>query len=388
MSANLRRALEKLGGKGASLDDLPTDREATDWNVIAAETSLGPLELVALKTYKVQQPSQEPDAKKQRVLVIHTSPDNNVFASPAKTQLPEIDEKSCKFLEPKGWLDTTCAQVLGQARIQDKDNTRCSPIALVRCSRGGKTRSMKELAKRIRAEDDEYAIVFISFNTGTPLAANPRNPIDEVCIRIAFAALKLEGGLDYEDFDNFYSKNEVSKEWVKEWLGSEKCILFIDELNLLQDRIDKNVAVFLKEYFVLRKGRGLVFASHLATLQNKLADFMFSESNREVVLQPLPLIPSLRETRDHFQQQDLSPQEVLFLGLIPSLIVEVRAGNKITRRRSVLVENYIEELKGGNQMASMKEVCKLLTSLVTGQNYTPLQELMTADLNQQDDTIV
>ena len=58
MSANLRCALEKLEGNGGSLDDLPTDREATDWNVIAAETSLRPLELVALKTHREQQQQQ------------------------------------------------------------------------------------------------------------------------------------------------------------------------------------------------------------------------------------------------------------------------------------------------------------------------------------------
>ena len=55
MSANLRRALKKLEEKGGSLDDLPTNREATDWNVIAAESSLGPLKLVVLKTHREQQ---------------------------------------------------------------------------------------------------------------------------------------------------------------------------------------------------------------------------------------------------------------------------------------------------------------------------------------------
>ena len=59
MSANLRRALKKLEEKGGSLDDLPTNCEATDWNVIAAESSLGPLELVALKTHREQQQHQD-----------------------------------------------------------------------------------------------------------------------------------------------------------------------------------------------------------------------------------------------------------------------------------------------------------------------------------------
>ena len=40
MSTNLCRALEKIKRNGGSLEDLPTDREATDWNVIAAEKCL------------------------------------------------------------------------------------------------------------------------------------------------------------------------------------------------------------------------------------------------------------------------------------------------------------------------------------------------------------
>lgn len=58
MSSKLQRALENLVEKGVSLDNLPTDREATDWNVIAEETSLEQLELVALKTHKEQQLQQ------------------------------------------------------------------------------------------------------------------------------------------------------------------------------------------------------------------------------------------------------------------------------------------------------------------------------------------
>ena len=59
MPANLRQALKNLEEKGGSLDDLPTKCEATDWNVIAAESSLGPLELVVLKTHREQQQHQD-----------------------------------------------------------------------------------------------------------------------------------------------------------------------------------------------------------------------------------------------------------------------------------------------------------------------------------------
>ena len=58
-STFLREALNKLEKRGLSLADCPSNREATDWQVVAAETNLEALELVALKTYKEQQQPQQ-----------------------------------------------------------------------------------------------------------------------------------------------------------------------------------------------------------------------------------------------------------------------------------------------------------------------------------------
>lgn len=65
MSPNHRRALEKLQGKEVSLDDLPDDREAGDWTVIAEQTGLEPLELVALKNHKQQQHARKPELQQR-----------------------------------------------------------------------------------------------------------------------------------------------------------------------------------------------------------------------------------------------------------------------------------------------------------------------------------
>jgi hypothetical protein len=59
----------------------------------------------------------------------------------------------------------------------------------------------------------------------------------------------------------------------KDWLQKHKCILFIDELNLLQNVIDGDLALFLKDTFLLPSGRGYVFSSHVVSLTEKLRDF-------------------------------------------------------------------------------------------------------------------
>eukprot|EP00542_Grammatophora_oceanica_P009931 CAMPEP_0194044448 /NCGR_PEP_ID=MMETSP0009_2-20130614/15916_1 /TAXON_ID=210454 /ORGANISM="Grammatophora oceanica, Strain CCMP 410" /LENGTH=433 /DNA_ID=CAMNT_0038688973 /DNA_START=164 /DNA_END=1462 /DNA_ORIENTATION=+ len=58
-SPGFLRALQKIQGLGFSLDDLPANREATDWDVIAEEASLERFEVVALKTHREQQHHQQ-----------------------------------------------------------------------------------------------------------------------------------------------------------------------------------------------------------------------------------------------------------------------------------------------------------------------------------------
>lgn len=139
--------------------------------------------------------------------------------------------------------------------------------------------------------------MFVTFNSETPLAKPKyRDPIGVLCVRISYAALKEkgEGG-----FREFYFSNEVGKEWVEKWLQSpkgqpvKKCILFVDKLNLVLDKADDGLASFLKENFVCPKERGLVFTSHVASTNARLAELMCSPSKREVILRPLPYQPSL-----------------------------------------------------------------------------------------------
>jgi hypothetical protein len=190
---------------------------------------------------------------------------------------------------------------------------------------------MMELVKEIRKQDSSYGIMYVTLNTATPLTSSAQqDPVAELCIRIAFAALKRRKPHDRKAFLKCCETNTIDQAWVKDWLKGKKCILFIDELNLLRHTIDEPLALFLKSNFLLDSGRGLVFSSHVASLSNELSTFMSSEGNRQVITIPLPIIPSLQEARATLMIPARSPQDALFLGLMPGLIVERKHGRAPT----------------------------------------------------------
>jgi hypothetical protein len=334
------------------------------------------------ESYQVEAP-----AKKRKVAVYND--DDDIFHSILKTPLPETHEsiEIEPFLAPETWLNDTCEVVLKQANLVESDNPRVSPVALVRCSRGGKTRSMMELMQQIRKKDPKYGILYVTFNTATPLQDSPsaHDPVAELCVRIAFAALKKRKPHDIKEFVDFCNKNTFDSKWVEKWLREDKCILFIDELNLVQSIFDNPLAQFLKSNFLLGEGRGLVFSSHVASLSNKLSSFLESPSNRQVITLTLPVIPSLREAIKKFSYNELSARKALFLGLIPGLIVEHKYHHKPTQRRKLAVENFVEVVN-----AEEREVYKLLKTLLTGDELAVdkhLLELMTTDVTD-DDTMI
>jgi hypothetical protein len=86
---------------------------------------------------------------------------------------------------------------------------------------------MLELMKEVRSQDPSYALIYISPITRTPLGIeNSAKPVEELCIRIPFAALKeRQPNNSIEAFRHFYSSYTVDQQWVKDWLQKHKCTL-------------------------------------------------------------------------------------------------------------------------------------------------------------------
>jgi hypothetical protein len=249
------------------------------------------------------------------------------IASPGEVAIPKLEEENPPtFTAPDNWLQSICEEIVLWKQQEDTAAVRVPPLCLARCSRGGKTRSLYEIAKFLKEQWKDTAVVYVTFNAWSEIQEwEQHDPVGALFRRIAFAALK---GRSYKDSvkQYRYMKNqEVSKAWIEKWLGEQPCVLLIDELNKVKnlERPDSNsesLAKVLKDMFLTEKGRYFVFSSHLATTGDRLAEYMESTSAREVLKRALPLIPSLQAARVNLKNVDLRVQEVYFYGLVPALI--------------------------------------------------------------------
>ena len=116
---------------------------------------------------------------------------------------------------------------------EEEQPDRVQPMALMRCSRGGKTRVLLELNKMLRERNPEVSVVYVSFNNFSSLEAwELRDPVAALCRRIAFSALR-ERNATHGGFDAFRNTTVMEDDIIR-WLGDTACVLLIDELNVLE----------------------------------------------------------------------------------------------------------------------------------------------------------
>jgi hypothetical protein len=126
--------------------------------------------------------------------------------------------------------------------------------------------------------------------------------------------------------------------------NGSKVVLLIDELNMLSGGpLDADVANFLKQEFLDKAGRYLVFTSHIPLntddiSKNKLAPYSptFTPSPRGVVTVHQPLSIELNKLRAMPGCESLTVSEVTIYGGIPSLIYSAKGHDLLTPRERFL----------------------------------------------------
>jgi len=128
----------------------------------------------------------------------HKSP--NWVVSPLPDDLsrirpPRLSKDAPEFVCEEGWLSKTKEKILDGFRAGDSGDGsfRVPPLALIRHTRGGKTRSLYEL---MRVMDEHFlgvanspVLLFITFNDFANLSSwEIENPLKAVCHRISFSA--------------------------------------------------------------------------------------------------------------------------------------------------------------------------------------------------------
>jgi hypothetical protein len=300
---------------------------------------------------------------------------------------PPIRDSEPPFTAPTDWLDVTAAMIMERYhQCESKSGgERLAPMALIRCSRGGKTRAMYEISRHLK--DKKIPVIFVSLNDFSDVTKDEgKDGLGAVCKRIAFAALK---GMNYDapQFEEF-ENTSVSSEQINVWLGQTGCVLLIDELNNLP--MSTELAEFLKNVFLKPANRYLVFSSHVTSTSVELSKYIETYNSRQIVSRPLPLIPSLATAVTNFNWPTLNPREALYYGLVPALIHEARLqnirsfGHLPSAKRMTAIKTCIQQ-----NLVTDRNIRFLLKSFITGDQLDvmePLLQLMDAAENKEEIT--
>jgi hypothetical protein len=236
----------------------------------------------------------------------------------------------------EGWLQDvkdTVERELATANGEEGEGHRVEPMALVRCSREGKTRALYEISNRA-GHTMEILLLSSSFrSTTSPRLTNAIKKNHALLRRIAFAALKTRyDGKPSVRFSEFRERDfAITKADILHWLGDAPALLIMDELKNLDEltlegsRKATEFAEFVKATFLTPTGRYFVFSTRIfSTLKcfRVLLDPSRS-SERAVVLQELPLADNLSTARG-LNNSLWGSREAIYYGLMPRLMIERR----------------------------------------------------------------
>ena len=298
--------------------------------------------------------------------------------SPMEVPPPSLPDNEPEFVDEE-WLSGSVESILSFYQAEDTLSGRVLPTAFVRCSRGGKTRALIEIAQRLKSSA-QTAVFFVSFNDFSCIEEwEQADPLAALCRRVAFAA-RRERHARYKDF----AKADVKPHQIIEWMGSNPRVLLIDELNLVtslssSSNSSNKLAKFLKINFLVEKHQYFAFSSHVISAVGKLSEYLDSGSDRSIDIRELPLIHNVLNAMKVFQWPDLDARKAIFYGLVPALIHVARLKESTNKpylpftKRDNAIEACIK-----NGLVTNKSILCLLANFLTGDKniLEPLHILM------------
>ena len=136
------------------------------------------------------------------------------FVSPDEVVIPQLKEENPPaFTAPDNWLESICEEILQWMQKEDTELERVPPLCLSRCSRGGKTRSLYEIAEFLKSK--ETAVFYVTFNDWSTIQGwEQEDPVGALFRRIAFAALKERNYQDAKQYKSMMNA-AVRKAWIE-----------------------------------------------------------------------------------------------------------------------------------------------------------------------------
>jgi hypothetical protein len=138
-----------------------------------------------LRTGAVKRPRQSTNDSSANNLI---SPKSYLSIDPQRIA-PRAPGETPGFMGKK-WLKNRVAEIIKYYNIKESafGLFRVSPMGLIRCSRGGKSRALLEIGTMLKKKLPDTAVIFVSFNDQSSIKEHEQHdPLHALCVRIAYA---------------------------------------------------------------------------------------------------------------------------------------------------------------------------------------------------------
>ena len=277
----------------------------------------------------------------------------HTLPSPEEVPIPPVESTEPTFIAQDDWMERLTDKVAQEFLAGDhkRPSRRVEPMALVGCSRSGKSRALREIAQRLKTTIPKVTgkpviIIMVTFGDYSPIVRpDDEDPLQALLQRMVFEVQSTSQANKESAYLLFRSKNYYIDEaqiW-QHWLDDAQAILLIDELNnLLPNANDTHLfGAFIRSQFVIRPGRYLIFSTNIrSTLRSFVNVVDNSPSGRDAMLQMLPTVQNLSLATEYLNPT-LQAREAVSLALLPALIYTQRYRNPLLAADSDLTNKQV-----------------------------------------------
>jgi hypothetical protein len=203
-------------------------------------------------------------------------------------------------------------------------SVRIPPLVLSRLSRGGKTTVLYLLFEKLKQHG--YAPIYITFNGGFQRLVDETDA--EAILRlIGVQFINVPQGRQANSLELKFNRDQVLEALTKTANGLP-VVLLVDELNSLRKPLDVTGACLLREEFLDKKDRYLVFSTHepmnvdAVSIDNHIGTVSDPTSQRGFIPLQMPFSTDVRAYHAMFGDASIypTPVQVAIYGGIPSLL--------------------------------------------------------------------
>ena len=250
-------------------------------------------------------------------------------------------------------------RIVGEELPKETDRTgggyRKKVIMTSRLARGGKSTILERLRESLK--ENGFRPILITLNGAAKFKRRQEESESDSILRLI--ALQL---IDHSEEELIHFA--CDRQALDDYIGVQPMVLLIDELNNLSVPVEADAAALLRDMFLDRKNRHLIFSTHLKDVADTINNEGASPREAHYITMPessnVTELQRMESNDGRISCRGLTPFQAVLYGCIPSLIFSTYAGQ--------IGANRVESYLNGKIEPSPAIVAKFVAAVVKGES--------------------